>query len=161
MRRIGSAVAGVALLGALAGCAEKPEQVGFGGRPQPAQPAVGHAAVPGGAGGWPAPPQGAYELPPSQIDSAALPPGYPRLVWTQGDGRTVGAYGQEGGCTEVHPEVREQNAQAVRIALVEVTSSPGPCTMDLRFPPVTAQLDTPLEHRTVIIERQTIGPPGS
>lgn len=166
MRRMGSAVAGLALLGALAGCAEKPDQVGFGGQPQQAQPQLAEPPV-GGNGAasparaaWPAPPAGAQELPAAQIDGSGLPQGYPRMVWTQGDGHTVGAYGQEGGCTEVHPEVREQSADAVRLALVEVTSSPGPCTMDLRFPPLAARLDAPLGDRTVILERQTVGPRG-
>jgi hypothetical protein len=157
---MGSAIAGLAVLGAVAGCAEKPEQVGFGGQPQLAQPPVARkAAPPADVVAWPAPPAGARELPPPQIDGSALPDGYPRQVWTEGDGHTVGAYGQEGGCTDVHPEVQEQSPHAVRIALVEVTYSPGPCTMDLRFPALTTQLDAPLGNRTVILERQTVGPP--
>ncbi len=70
----------------------------------------------------------------------------------------VGFYGQEGGCTQVHADVREQTPRMVRIVLVEVTTSSGPCTMDLRFPPLAVQLDAVLGDRTVVLERQTIGP---
>lgn len=175
MRHLASAVLGIALLGALTACAERPTQVGFGGQPQQEQPAVaehladpqqasGHPVSQGGVGGtvrgWPAPPAGARELPAGQIEASALPEGYPRLVWTEGEDRVLGLYGQEGGCTKVHPEVREQGPRAVRVALVEVTYSLGPCTMDLRFPPLSAALDAPLGGRTVILERQTIEPRG-
>lgn len=92
-------------------------------------------------------------MPAGQIDAGALPEGHPRLVWTEDGGRVVGAVGQEGGCTEVHSELREQTPQLVRFAFVEVATSPGPCTMDLRFRPLTVQLDAPLGERTVVLTR--------
>lgn len=162
MRHLGFTVAGLALLlGALMACPHRPDQAGFGGHPQPSAPVsptsaatAGEEAVPD----WPAPPPGVRTLPSAQIDSSALPPGYPRLVWTQGDGRPVGLYGQEGGCTHVHAGLREQTPRLVRVALVEITPRSGPCTMDLRFPPLAVQLDAPLGGRTVVLERQTFGP---
>lgn len=158
MRHLRSIVAGLALLGALMACADRPHQVGFGGHPPPVSgasvPAAGKETVPD----WPGPPAGARALPSAQIDSSALPPGYPRLVWTQGDGRPVGLYGQESGCTHVHADLREQTPRLVRVALVEITAKSGPCTMDLRFPPLAVQLDAPLGDRTVVLERQTSGP---
>ncbi|MGH3881836.1 MAG: hypothetical protein ACRDRC_00325 [Pseudonocardiaceae bacterium] len=161
MRHLRSTVAGLALLGALMACAHRPQQVGFGGDPQPLAPVSG-ASVAMARGetvpDWPDPPPGARALPSAQIDSSALPPGYPRLVWTQGDGRPVGLHGQEGGCTHVHADLREQTARLVRVALVEITSKSGPCTMDLRFPPLAVRLDAPLGDRTVVLERQTSGP---
>lgn len=158
---MGSTVAGLALLGALMACAHRPQQVGFGGQPERLTPlSSAEEPSPGGVvPDWPTPPAGARPLPPDQVDGSALPPGYPRLVWTQGEGRTVGLYGQEGGCTRVHADLREQTHRLVRVALVEVTAKPGPCTMDLRFPALAVQLDAPLEDRTVVLERQTIGPP--
>lgn len=161
MRHLRVTVAGLALLGALAACADRPHQVGFGGYPQPLAPVSGASAATAGretAPDWPDPPPGARVLPSAQIDSSALPPGYPRLVWIQGDGRPVGLYGQEGGCTHVHADLREQTPHLVRVALVEITAKSGPCTMDLRFPPLALQLDAPLGDRTVVLERQTFGP---
>lgn len=163
---MGSVVAGLALFGAA--CAAQPDHVGFGGQPNlqaphhlqtsgPTEVAPVSSDAPPRAEGarpaWPAPPPGATAVPAAQVDASALPEGYPRLVWIQGDGRTFGAYGQEGGCTQVHSELREQTPQLVRIAFVEVTMSPGPCTMDLRFRPLTVQLEAPLGERTVVLTR--------
>lgn len=157
---MGSVAVGVALSGALTGCAEPPEHVGFGGYPSAApQSSTTHTTIPPPAGGvrrtWSGPPRGGSTVPAAQIDSTALPEGYPRLVWTENDGRTVGATGQEGGCARVHSELREQSSQRIRIAFVEVTTSPGPCTMDLRYRPLTVRLDVPLAERVVVLERQT------
>ena len=58
----------------------------------------------------------------------------------------------------MHADLREQTLRLVRVALVEITAKSSPCTMDLRFPPLAVQLDTPLGDRTVILERQTFGP---
>ncbi len=107
---------------------------------------------------WPDPPPRGRALPPAQVDSSALPPSYPRLVWTQDDGRPVGLYGQEGGCTHVHADLREQTPRLVRVALVKIAAKSSPCTMDLRFPALAVQLDAPLGDRTVVLERQTLGP---
>lgn len=157
---MGSTVVGLLLSGALTGCAGQPDHVGFGGYPPvPADGSVSSTMIPPPAGGmrpgWPGPPPGARVVPAGQVDSAALPEGYPRRVWIEGDGRTVGATGQEGGCTQVHSELHEQSPQRIRIALVEVTTSPGPCTMDLRYRPLTVRLDGALAERTVVLERQT------
>ena len=156
---MGSAIAGLVLSGALTGCAGQPGNVGFGGYPPPPEGSASSTMISPPAAGmrhaWPGPPPGGSAVPAAQIDFTALPEGYPRLVWTEGDGRTVGATGQEGGCTQVHSELREQTSQHVRIAFVEVTTSPGPCTMDLRYRPLTVQLDAPLAQRTVVLERQT------
>ena len=161
MRYMGFTVAGFALLGAFMVCAYRPDQVGHEGQ-RLAQVSganastAGHEVLPN----WPAPPHGVRPVPSAQIDSSALPPGYPRLAWTQDEGRmVVGIYGQEGGCTYAHADLREQNPRLVRVAVVEVTTSSGPCTMDLRYPSLAVQLDVPLGDRTVVLERHTIGPP--
>ncbi|MGH3889261.1 MAG: hypothetical protein ACRDSZ_22335 [Pseudonocardiaceae bacterium] len=142
-------------------CSHRADQVGFGGYPQRPVPVYGTSAATAGeevVPDWPAPPAGVRTLPSDQIDSSALPPDYPRLVWTQGDGRRVGLYGQEAGCTHVHAGLRRQTPRLIRVALVEVTPKSGPCTMDLRFPLLAVQLDAPLGDRTVVLERQTFGP---
>ncbi|MGH3972530.1 MAG: hypothetical protein ACRDS9_04290 [Pseudonocardiaceae bacterium] len=158
---MGFTVAGFALLGALMACGYRPDQVGLEGQrlaqvSGTSASTVDREVLPN----WPAPPHGVRPLPSAQIDSSALPPDYPRLAWTQDEGRmVVGIYGQEGGCTHAHADLREQTPGLVRIAVVEVTTSSGPCTMDLRYPSLAVQLDAPLGDRTVVLERQTISPP--
>lgn len=161
MRYMGFTVTGFALLGALIACAHRPDQVGIEGQ-RLAQVSgagastAGHEVLPN----WPAPPHGVRPLPSAQIDSSALPPGYPGLVWTQdAASKVVGIYGQEGGCTHVHADLREQTPRLVRVAVMEITASSGPCTMDLRYPSLVVHLDAPLGDRTVVLERHTIGPP--
>lgn len=105
-----------------------------------------------------APPPGGIAVPLEQVDPSRLPRGYPRVVWTEHGGTVLGAYGQGGGCTEVGGEVAEQGP-AVRMVLVEVTLHRGPCTMELRYPPVTVPLDAPLGERTVVLDRREVGPP--
>ncbi|MGH4018496.1 MAG: hypothetical protein ACRDT0_04475 [Pseudonocardiaceae bacterium] len=163
MRRVGTALVWTVLIAVLAGCAERPEGIGSGGAPEPDTPPVssdlgaptGLPPVPDG----PTPPPGGRELPAVQVDATGLPEGYPRLVWTEQGGTVVGAYGQGGGCTDVRAELADQTPQILRVTLVEVTTSSGPCTMDLRFPPLRVPLDAPLGERVVILQRQTVGPP--
>lgn len=95
-------------------------------------------------------------MPATQADFSALPPGYPHEVWTSADGRMVFARGQEGGCDRVHAEVREQTAQRVIVSLVK-TQAPTRgqmCTMDIRYPVVSAPLDEPLGQRVVLLRSE-------
>ncbi len=154
MRHVGTLLAGVMVLGA---CGGEPEGVGFGGAPQPSE-AVPPSPPPAADG--PIPPPGTERVGPAQVDATALPEGYPRLVWTSEGGTGLGAYGQEGGCSQVRADLVEQTTETVRIIFVEVSPTTGPCTMDLRFPPLTVLLDEPLGDRTVVLERRQIGPPG-
>lgn len=137
-------------------CAEKQPEVGFGGQP-PTPPATEEA-----------PPKPVKPKPEEQrkpvakgaIDASRLPEGYPREVWTQNGGKVVVATGQEGGCSNVHAEVAKQNGKKVKIVLVEETPKPsGVCTMDLRYPPVTATLDKPLGDRTVVLTQRDVTVP--
>lgn len=111
---MGFTVAGFALLGALMACAYRPDHVGLEGQrlaqvSGASASTVGHEVLPN----WPAPPRGVRPIPSAQIDSSALPPGYPRLAWTHDEGRmVVGIYGQEGGCTHAHADLREQTPAA-------------------------------------------------
>ena len=148
-------VAGLAL-GASGACGGEPDGVGFGGAPPPSTQDTPAPQVPGG----PVPPSGGRSLPAEQIDASALPESYPRLVWTQENGSVLGAYGQEGGCSVVRADLVEETSDAVHVRFVEVTPTTGPCTMDLRFPPLTVPLAEPLGDRTVVLMQQAIGPPG-
>ncbi len=145
------------MLSAVGACGNDSDGVGFGGAPPPSTQVDPVPQVPDG----PVPPPGGRTVPPAQVDASALPEGYPRLVWTQEGGSVLGAYGQEGGCSVVRADVVEETPDTVRLQFVEVIPTTGPCTMDLRFPPLTVPLAEPLGDRTVVLTSQTIGPPGS
>jgi hypothetical protein len=101
------------------------------------------------------PPTGAEEVPASQLDTAALPDRYPVLVWTEGEGRTVGVVAQEGGCGRASLEVPTQDAEQVVITMVETVPDDGrACTMDLRYPKLTTELEQPLDQRTVVLRNE-------
>jgi len=101
------------------------------------------------------PPEGGAEVAKQQIDDAALAQGYPRLVWTQDDGRTIGVVAQEGGCGKASVEVPEQTDTQVVILMIEtVPAKPQNCTMDLRYPKLTAELDAPLGDRAVVLKSE-------
>lgn len=154
--------AGILLL-ALASCGQK--QAGYGGGPL-TLPLAGSSMVSAPSGTrqlappssqspddpvTPKPPAVGSVLPAQQVEAAALPRGYPRAVWVEADDRTLGMYGQEGGCGRVHAQLGEQSPSTVRIAFVEVVTSNGVCTMDMRFPLLRVTLDAPLGDRVVVL----------
>jgi hypothetical protein len=150
MRRLHTAVGAGVLLLALAACAEQKPDVGFGGQP-PAPP-------PGPV--VPKPVEERVPVPESALDFSKLPKGYPHKVWTQDGGTVVVATGKEGGCSKVHAEASDQNAQQVTIVLVDQTPEPpGICTMDLRYPPVAVRLSAPLDQRKLVLEQRDIKVP--
>ncbi|GAA3683435.1 hypothetical protein GCM10022267_82790 [Lentzea roselyniae] len=111
--------------------------------------ATSSSEVPPGIAPGEIPPDG---KPVTKLDTNALPSEYPRTVWTQGDGKTVGVIGQEGGCGKASASVLEQSASVVKIELVETLPlTKQACTMDIRFPPLTVQLAEPLGERTVAL----------
>lgn len=152
--------AGVLLL-SVAACAGSQESVGFGGQPatssatsSPSAPASS-SPTSNNRGPFAKPPAGGTALPENRVTVANLPAGQPTLVWTAGDGRTVGFYGREGGCTKVHGEVAEQGPNGVKIIMVEQQpAKPKICTMDLRYPPVTVQLTDPLGDRPLTLDHR-------
>jgi hypothetical protein len=164
MRRLGLALGTGALLFAIAACGQN-DEVGFGGAPPTTpEPTTQEPSLPtemppqdGNPAGFP-PPAGTAQVAEVKVDASGLPEGYPRTVWTEGDGTTVGVYGQDGGCTEATAEATEQGAQRVVLKITETTTSTGPCTLELRFPPLTVKLDAPLGDRTVVLERAQVGP---
>lgn len=160
MRRLGGTVLGAAAVLLAVACGQQ-EEVGFGGQPESGSSAPGQGvsskpipSTPAPDPVEPAPPQGATAVPAPKVDASGLPEGYPRVAWTEGDGTVVGAYGvASGGCVEVRGELAEQNPQRVVLRLAEKTTSTGPCTMEIRYPPVTVKLTEPLGDRTVVLQR--------
>lgn len=90
------------------------------------------------------------------IDTSALPEGYPTEVAVSDEGHTLTIVAQEGGCTKVSAKVAEQTEEQVTVTLVE--SEPADenvvCTMDMRYPPLTVELDEPLGDRQLVLEHE-------
>lgn len=104
------------------------------------------------------PPGGSQPVVNEKMDTAGLPEGYPTKVWTQGDGKSVGLVTQEGGCGKAGVEIAEQSAATVTLLVFEaVPAKPKMCTMDLRYPYMSVNLDQPLGERTLVLrhERRT------
>jgi hypothetical protein len=96
------------------------------------------------------PPAGGTTVPADRVDATGLPVGFPALVWTLGP-RTLGVYGRAGGCTEVRAELVEQTPEQVAVRVVQVSTGPGPCTRELRYPPLEVPLDADLGERRVVL----------
>ncbi|CAM4164628.1 hypothetical protein KIPE111705_43230 [Kibdelosporangium persicum] len=91
----------------------------------------------------------------TKLDAAKLPEGYPRKVWTEGDGTRVGVTAQEGGCSRASVEIGEQSTDKVVLTLVEtMPATEQMCTMDIRYPVFTVNLNAPLAERPVILDYQ-------
>jgi hypothetical protein len=153
MRSLGTAVGAGALLVALVGCASSTSTpVGAEGGPtlttsaSPTAPASEEPEFDS-----PVPPDGT-EVPRERVDASTVPEDVPKVVWTEGDGSTLGVIAQEAGCGKASVEVAAQGAEAVEVVLVETTSpAQEVCTMDIRYPPLTAELDAPLGDRRVVL----------
>jgi hypothetical protein len=101
------------------------------------------------------PPAGGTPVTQRQLDTSGLPQGYPVLVWTEDGGDTVGVVAQEGGCGRASVEVPQQTDTQVVVLMVEtVPATPKMCTMDLRYPKLTAELNAPLGTRTVVLKAE-------
>lgn len=168
MRRLGGSVLGAAAVLVLAvGCGQdndgegavevggQPEQVESSPIPEEEDPAAADIDP-----ADPVPPSGGSAVAEANVDLSALTPEHPKLVWTEDDGKAVGAYGLGGGCTEVTAEILEETDDKVVLKLVEEVTSDEPCTMEIRYVPATAELDEQLGDRTVVVEREYIGPNG-
>ncbi|ONI87371.1 hypothetical protein ALI22I_21885 [Saccharothrix sp. ALI-22-I] len=152
MRSLGTAIGAAALLVVLAACATSTPVGPAAGGPTlttSAQPTTSPSEEPEFES--PVPP-GAKEVPKDKVDATSVPEGTPTTAWTEGDGSTIGVIAQEGGCGKASVEIAEQNAQVVKVVLVETTPVDQQiCTMDIRYPPLTAKLDAPLGDRQVVL----------
>jgi len=142
----------------MAACANSPENAGGAADTRPSETTTStEAPADTEPDRQPArtPPSGGERVAPQQLDVTALPKGYPVMVWTEDDGRTLGVVAQEGGCGKASVEVPTQDATTVVVTMVEtVPNDPAPCTMDLRYPKVTTELDQPLDQRTVVLKNE-------
>jgi hypothetical protein len=149
-----SALLGAALL--LAGCGGTSSPPPATGPSAP--PTIATGAPPGGTSTPPVPvdplvadpPEGTTALDASRVDASGLPPGFPTLVWTRGP-RTVGVYGRAGGCTEARAALVDQTPEAVTVRVLQTTTSTGPCTRELRYPPLEVTLAADLGQRRVVL----------
>ncbi|OLF16897.1 hypothetical protein [Actinophytocola xanthii] len=156
--RLGTVVGAALLLVLVGACGNPQENQNTAGDPRPTEVSTPTVSTPTSTepDRQPArtPPSGAEKVPASQIDTAALPERYPVLVWTENDGRTVGVVAQEGGCGRASLEAT-QDAEQVVITMVETVPDDGrPCTMDLRYPKLTTELEQPLDQRTVVLRNE-------
>lgn len=101
------------------------------------------------------PPEGGTPVRAGQVEATALPKGYPVMVWTVDKGRAVGVVAQEGGCGKASVELTEQSDTQVVLTLVETTPAEAEmCTMDLRYPKITVDLEQPLNERQVVLKAE-------
>ena len=151
MRRFLAPLLGIAALGLLAaGCAGQPS-VATG---NPSGTAILRTSEPS------RPDLPSVHLPPgsepvagSKVNASALPAGYPRLVWTQGDGSTIGFFAEQGACTTVSASVVSQTDSAVTVRLLIIQqATTKPCPQYLINKEMTVKLDRPLGSRTVIMQ---------
>ncbi|WP_245780220.1 hypothetical protein [Actinopolyspora lacussalsi] len=162
MRRLPTLLGAGVMLFALTACGEGRSDVGFGAQPPPppSEQQRSRIAPDDGAAGPPGRKPKGTEVPAEQVDASALPEGYPSELWTRNSGRKLVAIGQEGGCGSVRAQVTGQSAERVELVLVEENPNPsGPCTMDLRYPPVVAPIDEPLGDRTVVLTEREVDVP--
>ncbi|OXM61325.1 hypothetical protein CF166_34130 [Amycolatopsis sp. KNN50.9b] len=151
---------GLVLLAATA-CGERPESVqpGSGGQPTGEPSVVAPIpttdlppVMPGGPRQM-QPPADTAQVPATRVDSSALPSDFPREVYVSADGRQLFVRAEEGGCGRAAAEVTAQDARQVVVTLVENKSNLAGqmCTMDMRYPVVSATLSEPLNERTVVL----------
>jgi hypothetical protein len=163
MRSLGTALGAGALLVALVGCSSQ----GGVGRPDAGGPVLSTesatATLPSAPTSTepefdtPVPP-GGKQVPKDKVDASLIPEGAPSVVWTEADDYVLGAIGVEGGCSKASLELVKQDAQQVHVEVVETTpSGTQACTMDIRYPPLSLKLDTPLGDREVVLtHRQAV-----
>lgn len=158
MRRLGTVVGAGVLLFVTAACANSQDDQDDAGQTRPTETTSSATPSPSTEPDrQPArkPPAGGERVAAEQIDATALPKGYPVLVWTEDGGRAIGVVTQEGGCGKATVEVPTQDTSKIVVTMVEtVPSKPQPCTMDLRYPKVVADLDQPLDGRTVVLRSE-------
>lgn len=166
-------IAGAAVLVmALAGCNDEEAAKPGGDAPEqqssasanPDKPATGKpgdsAEAPGSgsaedsaSAGKPLPTEG-EKVPPPQIKaSTGLPKGHPEEAYAEGSKLTIQA--QESGCEKASAELGAQTASSVTVTLVRTQPKEKMmCTMDIRFPPLTVELDEPIGKRTLVLEHE-------
>jgi len=97
------------------------------------------------------PPEGGKAVPAKQIKPDGLPKDHPKKAVVKGTTLAIAA--QEGGCAVASAELGKQTAAQVEVTVVLTEpKEPRMCTMDIRFPWLTVELDEPLGDRTVVLK---------
>ncbi|MBP2330933.1 hypothetical protein JOF56_011318 [Kibdelosporangium banguiense] len=152
MRRLATVGASVVLLALSAACGA---QTAPGSAPPPQSQSELPSETPPADPSLPGEVPGGAKLV-TKLDAAKLPEGYPRKVWTEGDGSRIGLTAQEGGCGRASVEITDQHSpDKLVLTLVETTpAAEMMCTMDMRYPAFTVALNAPLGERTVVLDYQ-------
>jgi hypothetical protein len=126
---------------------------------KPRNPSDGKPPVTVGPDG-PVVPAGVTEVPPSQVDSSALPNyvEYGNKVWAFDDGFSLQFFAAaSSSCTGVQATVVDQGPDSVKIVVRSLDSpqggrpDDGPCAMVMTPAPVTVTLDSPLRDRKILL----------
>jgi endonuclease YncB( thermonuclease family) len=124
----------------------------------PATSAAGGPALNGPALNGPHLPAGSEPVAGNRVNTSELPAGFPREVWTVGDGHTIGFYGEAGSCQTVSAQPMTQTAAQVTIRLVQIqqpqTGHQASCAK-ATLQPMTVTLAQPLGSRSVLLQLST------
>lgn len=101
----------------------------------------------------PVPSQPRGNVPASQVDSSAMV-NPPRNVQVSSDGRYVVFIAEQSGCQQITAQATSQTAAQVIIQVITTNTSKGNqmCPMIVREVTVVAQLNAPLNGRTVVFQ---------
>ena len=106
--------------------------------------------------GGPKLPPGTTPVSGSRVNGTELPAGFPREVWTTGDGSTLGLYGEQGGCQTISASVVAQTDTQVTVRLLQIQQKPTAhqtgCPMYEMLKPMSVTLAKPLGNRTVLLQ---------
>ena len=106
--------------------------------------------------GGPKLPAGSTAVSGSRVNGTELPAGFPREVWTTGDGSTLGLYGEQGGCQTLSASVVAQTDSQVTVRLLQIQQKPTAhqtgCPMYEMLKPMSVTLAKPLGNRTVLLQ---------
>jgi hypothetical protein len=160
MRTLAAVIGTGVLFALVVGCGGRPtggSAAGSGGTPtlgvSSTPPTVGSSTLTPGPPPGPPIPADATVVPVSQVDATALPPAFPRLVWTEQGGTVVGFYGEIGGCFTSGAKLEGQTSTRVTIRLIQ---QEGPirqaCPLYRGFKPMNVTLTAPLGARTVVLQ---------
>jgi hypothetical protein len=136
-----------------AGCAQQRVATGSAGGLSTSSPPSSASGVTGPAMPGPHLPAGAEPVPGTQVDASALSVDFPRQVWTENGGTTLGLDGEQGACMTSKATVTSQTDTEVVIQLDQQRTGSGghACPLYLRYQPLSVHLDSPLGHRTVVL----------
>lgn len=152
--RCNNVIAGTAaLLMVLAGCAAEDIRPTAGAGPStgPVGTALAKPSPTDEPGG-----SAAHEVPQRQMDTSALPDGYPRKAKRNKAGDELLITAQEGGCGKASAELVKQTSSEVVVLLVHTVPEDGTtmCTMDIRYPELPVKLDKPLGERMLVLKAE-------